>query len=420
VCRPAKDRIVIDRCAGKRKTLNMTKISANFLQDVGARSIIAALAAAGGETRFVGGCVRDAIVGLRAVDIDLATTLLPEKVLDVLTAAGFTARPLGAAHGVVSAWYSKKRYEIATLREDIATDGRHALVAYTQDWAVDARRRDFTINALSTDLNGQVYDYVGGLDDLRTQCVRFIGEASTRIHEDYLRILRYYRFHARFGTKWDAVARGACRENRMGLAQLSRERITEELHKLLSIENPQEKILAACAAMHEDQIFLNIIPELKDILTLERLLAREKIYDQQSWLLRLAAWGGQAPQFDERFLDQFVFTRTDRADIKLFATLDFGKLNHALYYHGTNAVRAAVILRASDSDLSSLMQQIEFSTPHEFPLQAEDLLQMGVLPGPRLGEILRTVENWWLENNCLANADECRTYATTLAMVSSA
>jgi len=393
----------------------MIKIFASILQDKGARLIMSALEVAG-EARFIGGCVRDAVLGQPSVDVDLATTLLPEKVLDLLRAAGLTARPLGAAHGVVLAWHNKQRYEIATLREDVATDGRHALVAYTQDWAIDARRRDFTINALSADLNGQVYDYIGGLEDLYAHQVQFIGEPTARIREDYLRILRYYRFHTRFGHDWNISARAACRENRAGLSQLSRERVTEELRKLLSLGNP----MPGCKAISEDEILADIIPKLRDIPALEKLLEREKVYGPQSWLVRLAAWGGQAKTFTEDFLDQFVFTRTDRADVKTSAILDFQVLNHAVYHYGAPAVRAAVMLRAADQELPEFMQQIDNFKIQEFPLRAESLLQMGVKPGPHLGEILRQTENWWLETNGLAGEAECRNYAAALATVSSA
>ncbi len=392
----------------------MEKISAGFLQDEGAsalldgaRGVIAALHAVGEDVRFIGGCVRDAVLGLNSADIDLATTALPEKVMQVLPVTGFTVRDVGAAHGVVLAWRDGHKYEVATLREDVVTDGRHAVVAFTRDWELDARRRDFTINALSADADGKVYDYVGGLPDLRARRVRFIGEAATRVREDYLRILRFYRFHARFGDVWDTDSRAACRDGCAGLLKISRERVTEELQKLLSLENPQEKILPAYAAMDEDQVFAEVVPQLNDIIALKKLLAREKIYGHQNWLLHLAAWGGLARHFDEAFLDQFVFTRTGRADVKMFATLDYQKLNHALYHHGAAAVRAAVMLRADDAELPQLMAQIENFTPREFPLQAEDLLQMGVEPGPRLGEILREVEDWWLKGERIADKAAC-------------
>lgn len=394
------------------------QIHPEFLRDPGARDILAALARAGEETRFIGGCVRDTAAGMTTGDIDLATTALPETVLNVLGMAGFTARPLGHAHGVTFAWRDGRKYEIATLREDVQTDGRHAMVAFTRHWALDAARRDFTINALSADADGNVFDYTDGLADLAMHRVRFIGEANARIQEDYLRILRFYRFHARFGgSEPDSDARTACRAHRAGLARISSERITEELRKLLSSENP----LSACAAMTADKILSDIIPELDNLPALETLLAREKIYGPLPWLARLAAWGGMVQHFNEAFLDHFRFARAERAEMTRLATLDFHHaLNHALHYEGTPTVRAAVILRASDSELPTFMEKISAWQPREFPLHAEDVLAMGVVPGPGLGKILRNTENWWLANNCAANAEECKNYAATLATDSSA
>ena len=402
------------------------KISAKFLQDTGARGIIAALRAAGDETRFVGGCVRDAIADQDSllnvsassltVDIDLATTALPEKVLEVLCMVGFTAKPLGARHGVIFAYRDGQKYEVATLREDVQADGRHAVVVFTHDWEVDARRRDFTVNALSADVNGNVFDYVGGIEDLQARRVRFIGDPTARVREDYLRILRYYRFHARFGADWDAAARAACRENHAGLVQLSRERMTDELCKLLSLENP----LAACVAMTEDKILADVVPELFDVVGLQALLEREKVYGRQNWHVRLAAWGGLARQYNEIFLDRFTFSRAAQTDLKTFCTLDYQRLGHALHHFGANAVRAAVMLRAEDATLPGVAAHIENYVCCDFPLQAEDVLQMGVVAGPRLGEILRAVEDWWLKNDRIPDIKACKVYAETLATVSNA
>lgn len=447
------------------------KITAGFLQDEGARGIIAALGAAGEEARFVGGCVRDALAvpdHLPGIpEIDLATTALPEKTLQVLELAGFSVKPVGLAHGVVLAVRDGRHYEIATLREDVETDGRHAIVAYTRDWALDARRRDFTMNALSADLEGNVYDYCDGLADITARHVRFIGEAGARIREDYLRILRFYRFNARFAGaagrfdgEWDAAARAACRDGRAGLVQLSRERVTEELSKLLLMKNPLEvcRVMTAdltssdchprgreaqpgdprlnnpnvsesetqgmpncgspapaCGGPRDDTSFIDGLVFIDD---LEQLITREKIYGQQPWHLRLAAWGGLVRGANEKFLQNFVFTRLGLAEIRKFATLDYSRIHHALYHHGVGLVRGAVLLRAADSELPELMRQIENFTPHEFPLQAEDLLAMGVQPGPRLGEILREVENWWLSGDYAADRAACKNYAAMLATVS--
>lgn len=384
----------------------------NFLQDDGARGIILALQAAGEECRAVGGCVRDALAGHAVKDIDLATTALPEKTMAVLSLAGFQTIPVGVAHGVVMAVRDGRKYEIATLREDVQTDGRHAVVAFTRDWGLDARRRDFTINAMSVDITGQVYDYLGGQDDLAAGRVQFIGDAMQRIREDYLRILRFYRFHAVFGKDDGTAARAACRELRSGISQLSHERITEELIKLLSLPDP----LSACRAMTDDQILLGVLPQLDDISALETLLQREAQYQMQlPWYVRFLAW-----HQGKMIGDTLILTRMARAEMKLLHDMDISDLRPALHHHGKDHVMHAVLLRADDAALQTAIQQIRAFVPKEFPMAAEDILQLGVAPGPRLGEILRKTEVWWLSGDCQANREECKAYAETLATDSKA
>jgi poly(A) polymerase len=405
--------------ARRKHTLcGMQKIEANFLTDEGARGIITALQAAGEECRFVGGCVRDALVGLQVGDIDLATTALPEKVMEILPVTGFAVKPVGLAHGVVLAVRDGRSYEIATLREDIITDGRHAVVAYTRDWALDAQRRDFTMNALSADITGQLFDVANGAADLSIGRVRFIGNADARIKEDYLRIMRFYRFHAKFGRgDMDMVARTACRDNRIGMQQISRERMTEELQKLLLLQNP----MPACVAMTEDKILSDIIPFLGDIAALAKLLSRAQQYNiELPWFARLFAWAGFARAFEESQLDAFIFMRTARAEMKLWAGMDLQDLPAALYYSGVMRVGLAALLRASDDDLPDLMQQINAYKPTMFPMKAEDILGMGIAPGPRLGDILRETENWWVKGGMTADNRTCKNYAETLATVSKA
>ena len=189
----------------------------------------------GEEARVVGGAVRNALIGLAVAEIDVATTALPQEVVKRVTAAGFKPVPTGIEHGTVTVVIDKHPFEVTTLRQDVETYGRHAKVAFGRDWKTDAERRDFTINALSATRDGAVYDYVGGLDDLAARRVRFIGDAAKRIAEDYLRILRFFRFHAAYGTSEhpDAAGLAACIAGREGLAQLSRERVRMEMLKLL-------------------------------------------------------------------------------------------------------------------------------------------------------------------------------------------
>src|SRR5712692_3827526 len=247
------------------------------------RLLFAALAQAGIAARFVGGCVRDALLGLRIADIDLATPSRPEEVATALDKAGLKLVPTGIAHGTVTAVVPPRHYEITTLRRDVETDGRHARVAFDADWAEDAARRDFTINAIYLDPNGTLHDPVGGLADLAARRVRFVGEPATRIAEDVLRVLRYYRFTARFGSgKGDPAARAACRAAVPLLPKLSAERVAQELTGLLGAANP----VPALRMMAEDRVLAAILPEGTRLDRLERLIASEREPDV---LCRLAA-----------------------------------------------------------------------------------------------------------------------------------
>jgi poly(A) polymerase len=219
-----------------------------------------ALAADDGLVRYVGGAVRDDLLDLPVSDVDLATRLSPEEVMQRLETARIKAVPTGIEHGTVTAVSDGHPYEITSLRRDVSTDGRRAIVAFTSDWAEDAARRDFTINALSADpRTGEVFDYFGGLEDLAARHVRFIGDPLKRIAEDHLRILRYFRFHARFGAgEPDAAALRACAERARDLMALSRERIADELLKLLGLPDPSRTI----SIMLDHAILAPVLPEI--------------------------------------------------------------------------------------------------------------------------------------------------------------
>ncbi|TXM87890.1 CCA tRNA nucleotidyltransferase, partial [Methylobacterium sp. WL103] len=204
---------------------------------------LAGLDAPGEETRLVGGCVRDALLGADAADIDLATTLLPNAVIDRARAAGLKAVPTGIEHGTVTLVVAGRPVEVTTLREDVETDGRHAVVRFGRDFARDAERRDFTVNALSLGADDTLHDTTGGRADLAEARIRFIGDPATRIHEDALRILRFFRFHARFGGgEPDAPALAACVAARAALASLSRERVRMEFLKLLATSGAPDAV----------------------------------------------------------------------------------------------------------------------------------------------------------------------------------
>ena len=254
----------------------MTRLpDAEWRQRPGLARIVAALAADGGAVKVVGGAVRDTLLALPVTDVDLATPLRPDEVTARLTAANIKVIPTGIAHGTVTAIASGDRHEITTLRRDVATDGRRATVAFADDWREDAARRDFTINALYADpATGEVDDWFGGLADLEAGRVAFIGDAATRIAEDHLRILRFYRFAARFGTgDLDPASHAAVVAARHSLKSLSRERVADELMKILALPDPRP----IAGRMADDGIFAVIVPELDRAfaVALDRLITNE-------------------------------------------------------------------------------------------------------------------------------------------------
>ena len=225
---------------------------APWLTAESSRKLMDVLTASGAEARFVGGCVRDALLGKidADVDLDVATGLLPDQIIERLEAAEIKAIPTGIAHGTVTAIIAGQSFEITTLRKDVACDGRHADVQFTDDFELDAKRRDFTINAMSTDRLGRLFDYFGGVEDLKAGRIRFVGNAEERVREDYLRILRFFRFYARFGRPpADQQALQACKVEAAGLARLSGERIRSEMLKLLASGNA----VAALTLMSENK-----------------------------------------------------------------------------------------------------------------------------------------------------------------------
>ena len=234
------------------------------------RALLAALGAGGAPVRFVGGCVRDAILGLRPADIDIATPESPDQVIRRLEKAKLKAVPTGLEHGTVTAVVPPATFQVTTLRRDVATDGRHATVAFGTDWAEDAARRDFTINALYADAEGRLYDFTDGRADLAAGLVRFIGDPAQRVAEDYLRVLRFFRFHARFGNGApDAAAIAACSAAADRLDRLSGERVRDELLKILILPNAAD----ALALMQQSGVLTAILPQARlDVATLSRLV----------------------------------------------------------------------------------------------------------------------------------------------------
>ncbi|MBL8698468.1 MAG: CCA tRNA nucleotidyltransferase, partial [Alphaproteobacteria bacterium] len=378
------------------------------------RRLVAALGAGGTEIRFVGGCVRDALIGRASSDIDVATPDPPDVVTRKLRAAGLRAIPTGIEHGTVTALVDDRSYEITTLRRDVATDGRHAEVAFTDDWREDAARRDFTMNALSATPDGALHDYFGGLADLEAGRVVFVGEPARRIAEDYLRVLRFYRFHARYGRGApDAPARAACRAAAASgaLARLSGERVRTELLKLLAAHDP----VPATRAMVEDGVLAALLPMAGDEGVLAALVPLEPAGAGEP-LRRLASLLPAATSRTaiETAIERLRLSGRQGARLLLMAgaqALDRTSLRRALHADGAEAVRDRVLLAvargAAREALAPALAAVAEWTAPAFPLSGADVLALGVVPGPRVGALLETVEDWWIAQDFAPGRDAC-------------
>ncbi len=373
-----------------------------FLGWDGLRAVLAALPRA----RLVGGCVRDALAGRPVADVDLATPDTPDAVSRALQAAGLRAIPTGLDHGTVTALAGGRGFEITTLRRDLATDGRHATVGWTEDWREDAARRDFSINAMSMTAAGAVFDYFGGVDDLRHGRVRFVGEAAERIAEDYLRILRFFRFHARYGQEPpDAAALAAIAAGVPGLALLSAERVWSELKRILAAPDPS----AAVALMARIGVLAAILPEGAEPERLARLVASGAPADP---LLRLAALlTGDATALAVRL-------RLSAAEQERLAALrgcpvpspgaDDAALRRLLAATPPDILIGRCWLSGGGPERDALRARLAQIPPPVFPLEGRDVLALGLPPGPPVGRLLRAVRVWWLAGGCTADAAACR------------
>jgi poly(A) polymerase len=357
--------------------------------------LLATLDAINGATRFVGGCVRDALLALEQSDIDLATRLMPDEVLKRLQAAHIKAVPTGIAHGTITAIVAGKPVEVTTLRRDVSTDGRRATVAFTDDWTEDAARRDFTINALSADpLTGAVFDYFGGLDDLMARRVRFIGDPLQRIAEDHLRILRFFRFHARFGAgDPDAEGLEACAARANDLMALSRERIADELLKLLALPDPAPTV----ALMIDRGIFRPVLPEIDRALPLHRLVSVEhEAGIAPDPLRRLAALLPADPGIAVDVAARLRLSNRQAKRLASAAETGLGDMpREALAYRigKAEAVDRILLHGAPTPDLKTL----EGWEKPRLPVSGGDLIAMGLTAGPQVAAALQATEREWIE-----------------------
>jgi poly(A) polymerase/tRNA nucleotidyltransferase (CCA-adding enzyme) len=414
-----------------------------FLVEPGFAALLTALP----DARVVGGAVRDALADRPIADIDLATKLPPADVMAALQRAGIRAVPTGLAHGTVTAVLDgptpRRGVEITTLRRDVATDGRHATVAFTDDWRQDAARRDFTINAMSMTRDGAVHDYFGGIADLRAGILRFVGDPARRIAEDTLRVLRYFRFYARYAaTPPDPSVQAALRAGIPGLATLSAERVWSELSRILGAPDPA----AAVRLMAELGVLDAVIPEGVDPAALTRLIAVGAPADP---MLRLAALlTGDV----DRFADRLRLSAADRQhllDLRVIPPAQPEDDDAALRRRLAEYDRAALIDRiwlaqagiahigptqgaptprgpaqgspalvlpgaAAKPAWTHLRTRLAQLPKPVFPLAGSDVLALGVTPGPRVGALLRAIRAWWLAGGCVAGLEDCRAELTRM------
>ncbi|MCA3555083.1 CCA tRNA nucleotidyltransferase [Aestuariivirga sp.] len=379
--------------------------AAAWLREPALQRLFAVLAAAGGEGRVAGGAVRNALLGEDVTEIDVATTLSPDAVTAACVAAGMAVHPTGFDHGTVTVVAGHHPFEVTTLRHDLETDGRRARVAFTGDWAADARRRDFTMNALYCDARGTVHDFVNGWPDVEARRVIFVGDAEQRIAEDCLRILRFFRFHARYGHGApDAAGLDACTRLRSGLDHLSAERIRQEMFKLMAAPGAAETLRLMAAR----GILARLLPYTEDWGVLERL--------PPDPLLRLAVLARDPLSMPGRWRLSNHEARRLEAVVSLIPptpALRPAEQRIILYQTGAAAWRDLVHIAWARSGAAAdgarwrdLLELPDRWPIPSLPVAGKDLVASGMSPGPEIGAMLRKLEDWWVASDFQPGRDE--------------
>jgi poly(A) polymerase len=401
-----------------------------WMETAEVNAVFQALTSGGKEARFIGGCVRDTLMKRPVSDIDIATQERPERVIELLEDAGIYVIPTGIKHGTVTAVTGGLSYEITSLRKDIETDGRHAVVEYTDDWRTDAGRRDFTFNTMSATPDGMVYDYYNGIQDLAARVIRFVGQVQRRIDEDHLRVLRYFRFIAVLGMRIaDKYEFQTCINNAHLLANLSAERIRSELFKIFDSANQFD----ALKLMIDHGIMQYILPEAEKTERLNRLMWIETTaikFDSitPDKIRRLAAVIDTNAAGAETIARRLMFSGADRDHLKHLAEprwqaawdVDEASLRAVLFRLGAAEVIDLVLLawaehlivtprlRGEEKDgWQNIIRIADAWSPIKFPLRGRDVLELGVDEGPEVSVLLGAVEDWWLDGGCHAGRDDC-------------
>ncbi|MFV0299027.1 MAG: CCA tRNA nucleotidyltransferase [Hyphomicrobiaceae bacterium] len=380
---------------------------APWLEAPATQQVLAALSAAGFEGRIVGGAVRNALMGHEVADIDIATPAEPRQVMAAMDKAGLAVVPTGIGHGTVTVVVGRKPYEVTTLRRDVSTDGRRATVAFTHEWEEDARRRDFTINALYCDRNGRLYDPVAGYPDIVKRRVRFIGDADQRIAEDYLRILRFFRFHAAYASgPPDRQGMAAVVRGRKGLAHLSGERIGGETKKLLVAPGACPTLLA----MGGHGLVVDLLGMAPRPGLFGRLEAAEAaLGEAPDAMLRLSALAIAVEEDKARLATRLRLSNAeaarlmvvDRHHLPVLEGIGEGSARALVYGCGAGqavatAIAWATVAPEGIADARLLHRVARTFEPPEFPVRGRDLVPLGVRPGRQMGDVIRHVKAWWV------------------------
>ena len=391
------------------------QIKDGWLQESTLQTLFDILCEGAGEARVAGGAVRNALMGMPASDIDLCTTLLPQEVVTRLEVAGHKAVPTGIDHGTVTAVINGKPFEVTTLRKDIETDGRHAVVEFGNDWETDANRRDLTINGLYCDRDGKVYDFVGGYPDIQNREVRFIGDAETRIKEDSLRILRFFRFFAWYGGgRPDASGLKACAANRGLLAGLSVERVWMELKKMLAAPDPGRAILW----MRTTGILGGVLPETHKWGT-DAIPGLLRLEQEQGWepdpLFRMMGMVRPDVETMQTMSKRMTFSNKEMERMIAWADNPAPKPDMAkselekMLYRGDlqgriDSMKLEIVHlrgREQDSDADEMLKLVNHAQNWQrpkFPVQGKDLIEKGINPGQLMGQKLEDLEDIWIES----------------------
>lgn len=362
------------------------------------------------QARFVGGCVRNSLLNLPITDIDIATPIPPEEVLEKLQNTGIKAIPTGIKHGTITAIINNNGYEITTLRKDIECDGRHAKVEFTDKWQEDAARRDFTINAMSCDIEGKIYDYFNGLQDIDPVKVRFVGNANERCQEDYLRILRFFRFSALYSNSLDKDGLNAAKKWSNELPNLAAERIWQEIRKLLSARNP----IWALQAMCDSSIWYNITGTNSNLEILNNYLEVENKFSIEiNHIARLAAivMGNNESKYK-------IFKASNK-ELNLLKILTSNipyqeerQIKEIIRKHGNQSAELYIALH-SNCDKDLLTKNIDIAKNWQvpdFPISGKDLLALGCSKGKEIGILLDKANDYWVNSNYLANKEDLIRY----------